>query len=204
MVDNGESRKAYCKFCGSEINKDAQFCKMCGKNFTEEKDFINRINEKINILSVFIGLIVSVIVLLVGSSFFGVVIISKTMDATFYLFLILFAVLFLGGITTGILGNPKINEGLINGAVLSLVAFIIIGFIIGGYLLIVIGISSAMASAFSSYGPSAASNVTTTPTSPFSQENIFLILKGILIIITIFFGGMGGGALGSWIKGGTK
>lgn len=52
MSADVESVKVYCKFCGFEIKKDAQFCKNCGKSFNEEYNFISRINGKINILSV--------------------------------------------------------------------------------------------------------------------------------------------------------
>lgn len=201
MSEDVESGKVYCKFCGFEIKKDAQFCKNCGKGFNEEYNFISRINGKINILSVFIGLIVSVIVLLIGASFFGVIITAKIMDVTLYLFLLLFVMIFLGGLTTGITGSRNINEGLINGSILSLVAFIILGFIFGTYLLVIVGITSAIASAFSSFGSASASNVSSPS---ITGDNLFILMKGILIIITCFFAGTGGGALGAWIKGGIK
>jgi len=201
MSEDVESVKVYCKFCGSEIKKDTQFCKKCGKSFNEEFNFISGINGKINILSVFIGLIISVIVLLIGASFFGIIITAKIMDVTLYLFLILFAMLFLGGFTTGITGSRNINEGLINGTILSMVAFIILGFIFGTYLLIIVGITSAIASAFSSFGSTSASNVSTPS---ITGDTVFSFMKGILIIVTCLFAGTGGGALGAWIKGGKK
>ncbi len=113
--------------------------------------------------------------------------------------------LFFGGFTTGITGSRNIGEGLINGGVLSLITYLALGFIIGISLFILMGITSAIASAFSSIGTSTASNIpTTTSTSSISQDFIFFIIKSILIIIISFFAGIGGGALGAWIKGVIK
>ncbi len=113
------SGKSYCKYCGAEVRKDARFCKKCGKDFTGENNLIIRINNKINLLAVLIGLVVTVIILLVGASFFGVIIINKVMDSFLYIFLVFFAMLFLGGLTAAILSSKTIEDGLINGAVLA-------------------------------------------------------------------------------------
>lgn len=189
--------KSYCKYCGAEIKRDARFCKKCGKDLSRENDLIKRINTKINLLSVLIGLVVTVIIFSVGASYLGVIIIDKVMDVSLYLFLVLFSMLFLGGLTAGITGSQNIDEGLINGGVLSLLFFIIVGIIFGLYLFIIVGIASLFVSAFSSLGTSTASNVTSTPVS---QGDIMAMVKGILIIITCFFAGPAGGALGGWIR----
>lgn len=186
--------KTFCKYCGAQINLGEQFCKSCGKNFNEENGLMDRLNKEIHLLSVIIGLIIAVVVLFVGASLFGLVIVNKVMDVTIYLFLVLFCMLFFGGLATGIAGNKNINQGMINGAVLSLLTFIILGFIIGGYLLVVVGISSSISSAFGSASAS----------TSISWDTILNLIKGLLIIIVSFFAGIGGGALGAWIMEGRR
>lgn len=185
----------FCKYCGAQINKDAQFCKNCGKNFNEENGLMDRLNGRIHLLSIVFGLVVAVIILFVGVSLFGLIIVNKVMDVTLYLFLVLFFMLFFGGIVTGITGSKNINQGMVNGAVLSSFTFIILGFIIGGYLLIMVGISSAISSAFGS---------TSASSTSISWENVLSLIKEILIIIVCFFAGIGGGALGAWIMEGKR
>lgn len=187
--------KTFCKYCGAQINQDAQFCKICGKSFNEENSLMDRLNKKIHLLSVIIGLIVAVIVLFVGTSLLGQVIINKVMDVTLYLVLVIVCMLFFGGIVTGITGSKNINQGMINGAVLSLFAFIILGFIIGGYLLVMVGLSSAISSAFGS-GSTASTSI--------SGDTILNLIKNFLIIVVCFFAGIGGGALGAWIMEGRR
>lgn len=194
MKDFISKDEYYCKFCGSEIKRDAQFCKKCGKSFTSENGLIDRLNKRIHLLSVIIGLLVAVIVLLVGVSLFGIIIVDKVMDANLYLFLVLFFMLFFGGLVTGITGSKDINQGMVNGAVLSSFTFIILGFIVGGYLLIMVGISSAISSSF---GSSASS-------TSISLDSILSLIKEFLLIVICFVAGVGGGALGAWIKGGRK
>lgn len=192
--------KTFCKYCGAQINQDAQFCKNCGKNFNEENGLIYRINSKINILAVLLGLVVTLIILFIGAGFIGVAIAGE-MDVLLYVFLILFAMLFFGGLTTGITGCKSINEGLINGGILSLITFLLFGFMIGILAFISVAMLASIASAFSAFGTSnAASTTINIPTSSsFSMDGLFLIIKIIVIPIVSFFAGIGGGALGAWI-----
>lgn len=197
--------KTFCKYCGAQINLDAQFCKSCGKCFNEENSFIFRVNNKINILSVLLGLVVTLLIFFIGAGFLGVAIADK-MDVLLYLFLVLFAMLFFGGLTAGISGSRSINEGLINGGILSLTTFLLLGFVLGILVFISIGMIASIANAFSAFGTSTAtSTATTIPTSSsYSVDGLFLIIKIILILIVSFLSGIGGGALGAWIMDGRR
>lgn len=197
MTEYNSSNKIFCKFCGAEINKNTRFCNNCGKNVKQKYSLIDKINNKINIFSVLIGLAVATIVLFIGAGSFGAAIFNKW-DVSLYMFLVLFSMSFFGGIVTGITGSRNINEGLINGGILSLTTFIFFGIIIGIFLFVLMGITSSIASAFSSVGSPTASTVPTTSTSP---NDMLFIVKGVVILITSFFAGLGGGALGAWIKG---
>ena len=195
----------FCKYCGTKISQDAQFCKKCGKSFQEENSLIFRINSKINLFSVLLGLIVTLIIFFIGIGFLGMVIVNG-MDVLLYLFLILFAMLFFGGLTTGILGSNTIKGGLINGGTLSIITFLILGFIVGILAFISIGLAASIASAFSGIGTTsaataAASNLT-VPNLSNSLDAIFFLIQIILTLIISFLAGFGGGAVGAWIKGG--
>jgi uncharacterized membrane protein YvbJ len=52
-----------CNKCVSDNRSDAQFCKKCGEYLTLQQSIINRLDGQINLLSVFIGLIISIIIL---------------------------------------------------------------------------------------------------------------------------------------------
>lgn len=194
----------FCKYCGSKINQDAQFCKKCGKSLQEENSLIFRINRKINFFSVLLGLIVTLIIFFIGIGFLGTVIVNG-MDVLLYIFLVLFSMLFFGGLTTGI-GSNTIKGGLINGGTLSIITFLILGFIVGILAFISIGLAASIASAFSGFGTSSATTAATSnfnvPNLSDSLDSIFLLIKIILIPIISFLAGFGGGAVGAWIKGG--
>ncbi len=196
------SVRFYCKYCGTEIKKDTLFCKNCGKSLITGNNIIVRINKRINLFSVLIGLVMTVIILLIGAVLLGGIIVNQVMDASLYIFLVLFFMLLLGGFTAGFSASPDIKDGLVNGGVLSLIFFIFLGIVAGLLLFVTIGISSMVASTL---GPLASSTVSsaTVPSSTASQDGL-LIFKSVLIIITTFFAGFGGGALGSWVRGAIR
>lgn len=198
--------KFFCPKCGSEIREDSKFCKRCG--FRRDKSsWIIRINKKINLFSVFVGLVVTVLIFILGSLSFGWVIMSKIMNPAFYLYLLLFSMLFVGGLVTAVIGSKNINEGMVNGGFLGLFSLIILGFVFGVIFLILMGITSAIASAFSTIGATTTPTTTTSSMPAITEDNLMIIfegLKGILwgivAIMIIPLSGVGGGALGGWIK----
>ncbi|MDD1775455.1 MAG: zinc-ribbon domain-containing protein [Methanobacterium sp.] len=196
--------KSYCKYCGAEINEDSKFCKRCGKNFNQDNSLFNRLNREINILAIFIGLLVSVLVLFIGSSLMGMLVAGKVVDIQLYIFLVLFFMLFLGGLTAGLIGCNSIRSGLVNGGFLGLVFFVIVGIILGIYFFVAMGIASVIASAFSSFGTSSASSYTNSAATSSSPDAVFLVIKGVLVLIISYSAGVGGGAIGAWIKEAVK
>lgn len=197
---NRLNTKTFCPNCRAGIKEGTIFCNKCGQNIKEYgKGLINRINEKINILSVFIGLAVTILVLFLGSFIFGWVITSKIMHPLIYLYLLIFTMLFAGGLVAGVFGSRNIDEGMVNGGFLSLIALIFVGFIFGTYLLAIIGLASIIASAFSGIGTPAAS--TTATSSPnMTLDDLRNMPMGIVGVLIILLSGIGGGALGGWIK----
>lgn len=192
-----------CPKCGFNNNIDAIFCKKCGYNLNEKKSMLNRFNDQINLLSVSLGLIVSIIILFVGASLFGGIVSSGSVPMNVYIILVLLAMAFFGAITAGILGRENSYDGSVNGAFLSLVILINLGFLAGIILFVMSGIASSFASAF---GSSLTSSAVTSSSA--SSEDVLntlaTIAEVIASVVLIFIAGALGGSLGVIIKKGFK
>ena len=196
-----------CPNCGYSNNPNAVFCKKCGVNlYTGEKNLINHINSKINLLSVFLGLAVSIIVLFIGGIFYGSLLASGTLNLIAFVGLVLFSMSFIGGIVTGFLGNDDTYDGLINGGFLSLILLINLGFIIGVIWITFIAVSSYLTNVIQSYtgGLISSFNVANNTSQSNPVESFLTILQFIFILIITFFGGVFGGGLGAYIKKSLK
>ena len=156
-------------------------------------------------LAVFIGLGVSCIVLIIGSLVFGAIVASASLDISIYIGVVLVFMALFGGITTGIVGGQDFKDGAINGFFMSLVALVILGFIVGLFLFIAMGVTASLSSAFSSYSTTAPSSMgSSTSSSTDSLDFYFTIIKGIIIMILIFVFGALGGSFGVFLKKGLK
>lgn len=195
-----------CPHCSFKNKADAKFCKQCGKKL--EKNIISRFNDEINLLAVFIGLSVSCIVLIIGSVLFGSIVASASLDLSIYVGLVLIAMVFCGGITTGIAGCREFKDGAMNGLFMSLIALVILGFVVGVVIFVAMGITAAIASAFKPYASTAASSSSLGTSSTTSNSNsfdfVFNIIKGIIIIVLVFIAGAVGGSFGVFLKKGFK
>jgi len=191
--------KLKCTKCGNDNKSDALFCKKCGFNLKND-NIINRINSKINLLAVLIGLCVAVIILITCAFLF--IGIAKNYSLPFYIGIVLFTMALIGSIFTGAFGNDNANDGMINGGILSLVILLFTSFMVGIILLAFIGIGSIIASSFGSGASSSALiNSTTSSTSGSDASGAILFLvKFIVGIIAIFVAGMLGGTFGVYIK----
>jgi hypothetical protein len=186
-----------CSKCGFDNKADALFCKKCGADLTRQQSIINRLNGQINLLSVFIGLIFSIIILFIGALLFSGIITSGSSYIPIYIGIILVAMAFFGSIVASILGSRNSNEGYTNGFFLSLVILVFGGFILGILLFVVVGILASLANALGSFSSLAPANTTDSTGFIYGWLNL---IEGIGIIILVFlFGGMGGG-IGYYMK----
>ncbi|UTB32396.1 MAG: hypothetical protein NKF70_13040 [Methanobacterium sp. ERen5] len=92
---------------------------------------ISDINDQINIVSVFIGLILSIFILFGVAVYFYFVVTSGVYNITLYFGIILLLMAFFGSLVAGMLWGHNFMEGSINGAFLSLIIVVLICFIVG-------------------------------------------------------------------------
>lgn len=195
-----------CNKCGSDNKVDAQFCKKCGADLTD-KNIINKLNSHINLLAVFLGLIISIIVLFIGAILFSEIVKSNVLPLTTYLILVFLIMAFLGSILTGLLGSKNVCDGYINGGFLSLIILVLTGFIVGILLFAAMGIAAISSSVFGSGASTSAIsslNSTTSSSGTGSLDGLIYIVEFIISIILIFVAGIVGGGLGFYIKTGIK
>jgi hypothetical protein len=188
-----------CNKCDYDNKAEAVYCKNCGTKLIYNESFVEKINGHINLVAVFLGSIISILILFIGAILFSGVITSGSTIVSLYVGLVVLAMAFFGSIVTGILGCKNINEGYINGSFLGLIIIVITGFALGVVLFVFIGIFASILNSLSSF----ASTASTTSSSGSIFSWINLVEAIFLVIFTIISGAMGG-AFGVFIKYGLK
>jgi hypothetical protein len=172
------------------------------------ENIVDQINNRINFLSVFLGLIVSILILFMGAFSFGGVVTTGMGNVLNYLFMVLLIMVFFGSILSGFLGSKNFLDALFNGAFLSLVIIVFTGLVMGIFLFFIVGIESSLNSALSSMVSSSglASFITAPKINITSSiignqgSNIFTWFQLILVAILLFIAGLIGGTAGFYIK----
>lgn len=187
------------------IDKGFKSGKDYSKDLKNIRKLIKGINERLNFFTIIIGLSISVIVLILASFLFGaLLVITGISSIIFYGIITLITMTFIGSFVTGFLGSQHLDDGAINGTILSLILLIGMGLIVGFILFIVIGIVASIMASLSpltSLGASTAANTTTSSSNPLSSlTSIANIFYGIIGIILTLIAGAGGGAAGVFIK----
>ncbi len=210
MVFNmGGISLAFCSNCGSQVNEGAEFCKNCGKDLkTSNKNFFSRINEKINIFGVYVGLAISLLVLLVASALYGSLVATGKLDIIGFAYLVLLSMMFIGGFVTSILSCKTYLEGFVNGGFLGLVSLINFGFIIGILWLAAMAVIGTMANAFNSFGGTSStpdyidtsSSGSSIPSISTTPGDILPLVEIVLLPFLIVLLGMAGGYFGVFVK----
>ncbi len=173
-----------------------------------DEGYVTQLNNRINLLAVFLGLIVSIFILFIGVATFGGVISTGTSNTLIYIGIMIFAMIFFGSATAGILGSKKFYDGFLNGGFLSLILIIFSSLVIGILLFAVVGIEASINTALNSLvstsiigsfvsAPSVNLTSNIFGSNSFSFQNIIEIIIGLVFIMII--GGLGGG-LGAYIK----
>jgi len=208
-----KSDKVYCIHCGYENKSEAIYCKSCGIKLKSTLGIVEKFNKKINVLAVFVGLFVSLIVLFLSTISLYPLVISEQIDFFSFMYLSIFLMLFIGGVVVGFLVGKKYSNGIINGGFLTLITAVNFGTILAAAWLITSGIAAAIASAFGSSKNSAYSGTGTsmdysnTASSLSSSETSGTIIQSILVLLVLLFllgiliiAGPVGGMLGVYLK----
>lgn len=198
----------FCPKCGTENKDNAKFCKNCGYNLkSPEKSFIGKLNHKINILGVYIGIAISLLVLVVASILYGILVASGKLSIMGFVYLVSLSMMFIGGFVTSIICCRTYSEGLTNGGFVGLVSLVNFGFIAGILWFVAMAVMGAIANAFGSLGgPSAGSSIANASSnyspanSTFSAGSVLPMVEIILLPFLIILVGMAGGWLGVFIK----
>jgi hypothetical protein len=168
------------------------------------ENIVVQINDEINLLAVFIGLVISIFILFLGASSFGGVASTGMANVLNYIFMVLMAMIFFGSIVSGFLGSTKLTNGLINGAFLNLVIMVLTGIVMGIFLFLLVGIEASINNALNSLVSSSGLNTfVTAPTINLSSAifgNQFGWLQLILVGILMFMAGIIGGGAGFYLK----
>jgi hypothetical protein len=169
------------------------------------ENIVVQINNDINFLAVFLGLIVSIFILFMGAFSFGGVETTEMSNVLNYLFMVLLAMVFFGSIVSGILGSKKLFDGILNGVFLSLVIVVFTGLVMGIFLLLIVGIETSINSALNSLvSSSGLGTFVTAPTLNLTASILgnqgFGWFQLVLVAILMFITGLIGGGVGFYLK----
>ena len=164
-------------------------------------DVLVKINQKINIAAIYIGLVISLIVPVIGLFIFGQGLLTGELQISNVIYYIFPPMILFGGFITSLISCEKYSDGLINGGFLGLIFVFNLALIIGIIILILMTVISAVAPLINTLN-SIASIFSQNPSSlgtisfDFGSYLLGIFLLTILILIL----GAVGGVLGVWVK----
>jgi hypothetical protein len=164
-------------------------------------ELIVKINQKINIAAIYIGLIISLIVPVIGLILFGPDLLSGELQISNAIYYIFPTMILFGGFITSLICCEKYSDGLINGGFLGLIFVFNLALIIGIIILILMTVISAIAPLINSLN-SIASIFSQNPSSLGAISfdfGSYLIGTFSLTIVILILGAVGG-VIGVWVK----
>ena len=185
----------HCPNCGSVISEeDMEFCTECGYNLAENdeapKGFFDNLADKTSFPLIIFSFVIFGVFLFVGSIFWSSFLASGSVDLITYLLLVVVFSVFFGGIFIGYMGCKDKTYVLPNFSMYlgSIFAVVLCG--IGLIFTFLMGIISAISSAFSSMGSSPLyGSATPSYTPTIDLSSVFKIILFILLIpVAAYFG----------------
>ncbi len=170
-------------------------------NMLDLNELIFKINQKINIAAIYIGLVISLIVPVIGLFIFSPGLLTGEIQISNIVYYIFPPMILFGGFITSLICCKKYSDGLINGGFLGLIFVFNLALIIGIIILILMTVIGAVAPLINTLN-SIASIFSQNPSSlstisfDFGSYLIDIFLLTILILIL----GAAGGWLGVWVK----
>ena len=197
----------HCPNCGCEISdEDVEFCTECGYNLTGKiedvpKGFFDNLTDKTSFPVLAFSFVIFGVFLFVGTIFWSSFLASGSIDLITYLLLIIVFSVFFGGIFIGYFGCKDKTYVLPNFSMYlgSIFAVVLCG--IGLIFAFLMGIISAISSAFSALGSSSAYGSTQSPASSFTPSvDLSFLFKIILFVLLIPVAAYFGVYLGYYLK----
>ncbi|WP_295114927.1 zinc-ribbon domain-containing protein [uncultured Methanobrevibacter sp.] len=200
----------HCPNCGCELSDDAEFCTECGyrlsrnnsETLNSQSGFFNTLNQKVNYSVIVFSLVIFGVFLFVGSIVWSSFMANGSIDLVTYILLTIVFSVFFGGIFVGYVGCIDKSYVLPNFSMYlgNIFAVVLCG--IGLIFTFLMGILSAVSSAFSSLGGSSIYRSSYQPAaSNFSHSvDLSFIFKIILFMLLIPVAAYFGVYLGYIIK----
>ena len=196
----------HCPNCGSVISEvDMEFCTECGYNLAENdeapKGFFDNLADKTSFPLIIFSFVIFGVFLFVGSIFWSSFLASGSVDLITYLLLVVVFSVFFGGIFIGYFGCKDKTYVLPNFSMYlgSIFAVVLCG--IGLIFAFLMGIISAISSAFSAMGSSSAYGSVQSPASSFTPSvDLSFLFKIILFVLLIPVAAYFGVYLGYYLK----
>ncbi|MGF7118907.1 hypothetical protein [Methanobacterium oryzae] len=164
-------------------------------------ELIVKINQKVNITAIYIGLVTSLIVPAIGLFIFGPGLLSGEIQISNILYYIFPPMILFGGFITSLICCKNYSDGLINGGFLALIFVFNLALIIGIIILIlmtVIGAVSPLINTLNSIASIFSQNL--SPLSTISFDFGGYLIGIFLLTVLILILGAVGGVLGVWVK----
>lgn len=162
-----------------------------------------KFNNSINLIGVYSGLAISLLVLIIAPVFYGLFVASGVFGFFGLLYLVVLTMMIVGGFSTSVLCCKTYSEGMINGGFLGLVALINLGFIIGALWFTAVTVISLITNAFGGLNvlDSTDSSFIPDSSSGVSSPGLDLPIAEIVLLpfLMILFGILGGW-MGVFIK----
>lgn len=196
----------HCPNCGNETTDEEEFCTECGYRLrydhhhsimnaaSDKKGFFDNLADKTSFPIIAFAFVIFGVFLFIGSMFWSSFMSSGSLDMITYIMLTVVFAVFFGGIFVGYTGCADKSYVMANVALYSGSIFAAVLCGIGLIFTFLMGIFSAMSSAFSSMGGSSTYGGSSQPAAPSYLSNIGLsgffkiILFILLIPVAAYFG----------------
>ena len=117
-MEYDENKFLCCPKCNNINKSDIHYCSKCGYNLNYIDSLGNRINKKVNVFAVFVGLLGSILGALIAIYLFSPSFIGNQITFFMYLFVILVFMSFTGSLVASLIGSYEYDESIVNSSMI--------------------------------------------------------------------------------------